>query len=251
MRLAIISDIHGNLPALEAALTSIEAQGVDQFLCLGDVAIFGPQPHECVARLQTLNCQFIMGNTDAYGLNPYPLPERNEDSRFFNAVEAWSAAQLTAADRDFITHFAATQTVQLDEELALLAFHGSPLSFNDAIRPETPAATLDQWFQPPLPALLTGGHQHVQFCQPYRSSIFLNPGSVGIPYASRTGRSRDVNPAYAEFAIITAANGHLDISLQRAPYALADLRAGVRASDMPAADWWLADWVDAGAVSLD
>ena len=243
MRLAIISDIHGNLPALEAALASLAAQGVDQYVCLGDVAVFGPQPRECLGRLQTLNCRFIMGNTDAYALQPYPLPHRNEESRFFNEVEAWSATQLTDADRDFISTFAATQTVQLDGDMALLAFHGSPQSFNDAIRPETARATMAEWFSPPQPALLAGGHQHVQFCQPYRDSIFLNPGSVGLPYVSRTGPSRDVNPTYAEFAIITAAQGHLDISLQRAPYALIDLQKAVAANGMPAADWWLADWV--------
>ena len=244
MRLAIISDIHGNLPALEAALTSSAAQGVDQYVCLGDVAVFGPQPHKCVARLQTLNCRFVMGNTDAYALEPYPLPHRDDQSTLFNEVESWSAAQLTDADRDFIRGFAATQTIRLDGEMALLAFHGSPRSFNDAIRPETPRTTLDNWFSPPLPALLAGGHQHVQFCQPYQRSIFLNPGSVGMPYAS-SGRSHDVNPSYAEFAIITAEQGHLDISLQRATYNLADLKKAVAASRMPAAAWWLADWVQA------
>src|SRR5262249_39977038 len=62
---AIISDIHGNLPALEAVLAEIAAERVERIVCLGDVATLGPQPHEVIARLRGLGCPVVMGNTDA------------------------------------------------------------------------------------------------------------------------------------------------------------------------------------------
>lgn len=62
--LAVISDIHGNLGALEAALTDIDKIGADELVCLGDVASFGPQPRETLRRVQALGCPVIMGNAD-------------------------------------------------------------------------------------------------------------------------------------------------------------------------------------------
>ena len=53
MRIAILSDIHGNLPALEVVLAAIAAEGIERVVCLGDVATLGPQPHEVIARLLT------------------------------------------------------------------------------------------------------------------------------------------------------------------------------------------------------
>ncbi|NIW96181.1 MAG: hypothetical protein GWN20_25895, partial [Phycisphaerae bacterium] len=80
MRLAIISDIHGNLIALEAVLAVLAQEEIDQMVCLGDVAATGPQPHETIARLRELNCPVVMGNTDDWLLNPHPHPVRDENS---------------------------------------------------------------------------------------------------------------------------------------------------------------------------
>ena len=99
MRVALISDIHGNLTALEAVLAELADEPVDQIVCLGDVAIFGPQPREALARVRELACPVVMGNTDAWALSPTPHPVRDEETRFFNAVELWGAAELTDADR--------------------------------------------------------------------------------------------------------------------------------------------------------
>ncbi|MBI3286567.1 MAG: metallophosphoesterase family protein [Chloroflexi bacterium] len=79
MRVAIFSDIHGNLVALEAILAEIERERVDQMICLGDVAATGPQPAETLHRLRELNCPVVMGNTDARFLNPQPFEATVED----------------------------------------------------------------------------------------------------------------------------------------------------------------------------
>ncbi|HEX5442031.1 MAG TPA: metallophosphoesterase family protein, partial [Ktedonobacterales bacterium] len=71
-KIAIIADIHGNLPALEAVLAAVAAEGVERIVCLGDVATLGPQPREVIARLRTLGCPVVMGNTDAILLAPQP-----------------------------------------------------------------------------------------------------------------------------------------------------------------------------------
>ena len=65
MRIALISDIHGNRIALEAVLADIRREGIDSIVCLGDVAAHGPEPKETVDLLRTLDCPVVMGNADA------------------------------------------------------------------------------------------------------------------------------------------------------------------------------------------
>jgi len=64
-KIAILADIHGNLPALDAVLAQIDAEGIERVVCLGDVATLGPQPREVIARVRALGCPVVMGNTDA------------------------------------------------------------------------------------------------------------------------------------------------------------------------------------------
>lgn len=75
MKVALISDIHGNAVALEAALAAIEEEGVDRVVCLGDVAATGAQPRQVIRRLRELGCPVVMGNTDAQFLSPPSFAE--------------------------------------------------------------------------------------------------------------------------------------------------------------------------------
>lgn len=70
MRIAIISDIHGNLTALQAVLADIKLQKVDDIICLGDIVTLGPQPKEVLNALKELNCVIIKGNHDAAVVDP-------------------------------------------------------------------------------------------------------------------------------------------------------------------------------------
>ena len=79
MRIAIISDIHGNLVALEAALNDLKTEHMDRIVCLGDVVSGGPQPGEVVAHLKTLNGPVVMGNMDTWCLNPHPGRRKEQE----------------------------------------------------------------------------------------------------------------------------------------------------------------------------
>ena len=82
--IAVISDIHGNLPGLEAVLNDIEEVGAEQIVCLGDVAGFGPQPREALASIKALGCPVVMGNADMEMLRPRQLEEIDgKDAQFF------------------------------------------------------------------------------------------------------------------------------------------------------------------------
>lgn len=242
MRLALLSDIHGNLFALEAALAAVNEQAVDQLICLGDVAAFGPQPRQVLARLQSLNCPIVMGNTDEWLLDPKPHPVRDEDSHKVTAVEMWAAEQLTTADLAFIRTFKPTIQQQLNENIDLLCFHGSPRSNTEIIRDTTPEPQLAEALNGQTATIMAGGHTHTQLLRRYQQSYIINPGSIGLPYEYKSNSTNVQNPPWAEYAIINLEGSKLDISLHRAQYDIRPLLAVVRQSGMPYADWWIQDW---------
>jgi predicted phosphodiesterase len=138
MRVAIISDIHGNLISLNAVLEDIERQTVDQIVCLGDVAATGPQPHEVVQRLRALNCPVIMGNTDEWLLQPTITEEADSTTAGIERIDLWCAGQLTESDREFLRGFVPSYSLALNDTIDVLCFHGSPHSHSDILRATTP-----------------------------------------------------------------------------------------------------------------
>ena len=134
MRLAVISDIHGECFALEQVLKDIRRQGIEQVVCLGDAVQGGSQPAETVARLRELHCPVVMGNADAWLLTGTSA-EGEETSEQQRAVREWSLAQLSESDLAFIQQFQPTLEVALEGGKTLLCFHGSPRSFDEIILP--------------------------------------------------------------------------------------------------------------------
>lgn len=241
MRAALLADIHGNLFALDAVLDALATKAIDQIVCLGDVAIFGPQPQETLARLRNLGCAVVMGNTDAWALTPTPHPMRNEETPHYNAIELWSAAQLNEADRAYIRTFQPTITVELTDkpdEATMLCYHGSPRSFHESIVATTPIAALDPMFKGIDALILAGGHTHQAYMRRYHDKILLNPGSVGRAYEIWSDGTPHDAP-WAEYALISYHAGEVQIGLRRVPYDVKALRDYTRTTAMPHSDWWL------------
>jgi hypothetical protein len=133
MKIALIADIHANLVSFEAVLADVERANVDQVICLGDVAATGPQPRETLGRLRTLGCPVIMGNADAWLLNPQPPDDTGAEARMTFEISRWCAEQLLDEDLEYIRTFHTTLEVSLGERGTLLCFHGSPRSYDEII----------------------------------------------------------------------------------------------------------------------
>lgn len=241
MRLALIADIHGNLAALEAVLAAITRAGVEEIVCLGDVAATGPQPREVLARLQGLGCPVVMGNADAELFEPGAPPEPNTDQVRFADIDRWAAAQLSGGELDFVRSFQPTIAIQLEPDGELLCVHGSPRGFNDVITATTPDDEVAPMLGERPATIIAGGHTHFPMLRRFREKVLFNPGSVGLAYAQRRDGSFIV-PAVAEYATLTVANGHREVAFHQVAY---DQGATVRAMferEMPHAEWWTADW---------
>ncbi|MFQ5420607.1 MAG: metallophosphoesterase family protein [Anaerolineae bacterium] len=246
MKFAIISDIHGNLVALEAVLAELKADAPVQIVCLGDVSVTGPQPRQSLAKVRELGCPVVMGNTDEWILAPTPFTIRSEDDQILYDLERWAAEQMTEADLAFIRTFQPTIELDLGDGRTLLCCHGSPRNNREIIRATTPDEELAEILGEHRVAIIAGGHTHTPMLRRLGNSFILNSGSVGLPMWREDGVVK--NPAWAEYALVEVANGRLNIALRRAPYPLDDLRAAIQNSVMPHAVRFLADWIPGGGA---
>lgn len=245
MNIAVIADMHGNLVALNAVLDDIAQRGIEQIVCLGDVAALGPQPREVLARLQALGCPVVMGNTDAWLLEPQLKEKPDEDSRNMQEVQYWCAQQLSASDQEYIRTFQTTIGVPLSAGKTMLCFHGSPRSFNEIIVATTPEEDLEKIFESVTANIMAGGHTHIQMFRRFEDVLLLNPGSVGLPMDGippMRRRKNILNAPWAEYAIVHAEGNALDVELLRVPFDVKTLLEIARSSGMPQAEWWTKDW---------
>lgn len=240
MRVAVLSDLHGNPFALDAVLADLP-HDVDSVVCLGDVAI-GPFPHEAIWRLRELDCPVVMGNWDAWLLDGVPALSGDVGPRL-SAQGEWCSAGLERDDRAFLRRFRPSVELMLDG-LRGLFFHGSPRSYNDMLLPDMPRADLDRALAGVAADLFVAGHTHLQTLRRRHDSLFANVGSVGLPFSDGpSGGSLRVSP-WAEYGLASVGERGLTLEFRRVRYDVGEMLAAARASGMPHADWWASCWMD-------
>jgi putative phosphoesterase len=242
MRLALISDQHGNDVAFRAALEDVERLEVEEIVCLGDVVQGGSEPTQTLDRLASLGCETVLGNADAFllevpGDSPEPVTERQLE------VREWTLSQFDTSQIEQIRAFAPVVRRELDG-VSLLLFHGSPRSFDDVLLPELGGEALEPFLGHDA-ALLAGGHTHLQWTRRIGDALYVNPGSVGISY------DRHADPlvlrSLAEWALVTVADGDVAVEFRQVPYAIEDVRTASDRSGRPYADEWTTQWASAPA----
>jgi predicted phosphodiesterase len=236
MRIAIISDIHGNCLALDKALTDLQEQGVSQTVCLGDAIQGGPQPAQVVARLQELGCPVVMGNADAWLLSGIETSPGEEVTERQLKTRGWTLSHLSDADRDYIRAFQPTVEVPLGNGRSLLCFHGSPYSFDDIILPETPEEEFHRFLDAFRPAIMTGGHTHMQQVRRLDNTFFFNPGSIGLAYNRHQPGEGFKADAWAEYAILSCEDDTISLEFRHIPFDPNDYVRIIISSGIPYAD---------------
>jgi predicted phosphodiesterase len=244
MRLAVLSDIHGNLPALEAVLDDIKAQGKpDAYMVLGDLVAFCPWPAETLARLRELPVAlFLQGNTDRYVVTgarstmqpvdsvgdwktmPKKLAERDANFR-------WTVERLAYDDFEFLRDLPTFLDVDVPGYGRLVAVHANAVDDETFLRPSVTDDELRTYFD--LDArLVLYGHTHcpldrVVGRETTRRRI-INDGSVGLPLDG------DPCPAYA---LLQFKGGRCQASIHRVAYDREAVIAELKRVDHPAQGW--------------
>ena len=245
MRVAVISDMHGNDLAFETVEADIQKQDIDQIVCLGDAVQGGPQPAEVVQRLRRLNCPVVMGNADAWLISGEETADEGippERLKKMGDVRLWSLSQLADDDRAFIANFQPTVTLELEDGLDLLCFHGSPTSFDDVILPAAPQEEFEKFLGAYTDHILTGGHTHAQQIRRNGKLFFFNPGSVGFAYSHYQPDGQFYADPWAEYAILSAENGQTSLEFRRIPFDVEQLIDIYRESGRPFADEAIAQY---------
>ncbi|MEW5940355.1 MAG: metallophosphoesterase family protein [Chloroflexota bacterium] len=239
MRIALISDTHGNFTALAATLTDIRSQQADQIIFLGDAATIGSEPAETLDALRELDCPCIMGNHDDAVLDPARAMEFQIAPNLHTSLH-WSIERLRADHFDFLETFLPTLEIPLSGNLSMLCFHGSPRSNTDMLLSTTPADTLDNYFSGQASSVWVGGHTHIQMARRHGDKLIVNPGSVGNAFknAFSPGKAPELLP-WAEYAILETADKTLSVDLRRVPFDTNEVLRRMSASGNPAAPWWL------------
>lgn len=189
--LGLISDIHANLAALEAVLAHAKAQGVSDFICLGDVVGYNGQPEECVQMLKAHGARNILGNHDNYIVSG----QNCERSKVVASIIDTHRTELSLDSLNWLS-----KSLDSITDGSTLMVHGGPQDHVDEYLYKVDLNTF-----PAGVTRLFAGHTHVQCKLDFETHIFCNPGSVGQP------RDGDPRAAYA----ILSGN---EIILQRVPY---------------------------------
>lgn len=176
MRVAALSDIHGNLPALEAVLTDVEHEQVDAIVVPGDT-VSGPWAAEVFDLMVGRDAQIVRGNADRLVL------ERDEGH-----LGAWSADRLGSERLALVATWPLVLELDLDGLGRVLVCHSTPVSDDPIYTRLTPDEELSALFGPVDAELLVCGHTHMQYDRRLPSGLrVVNPGSVGLPYEGRRG----------------------------------------------------------------
>ena len=206
MRLLVLTDIHGNMPALEAVLASPAAQGCDRVYSLGDHTGFGPQPRQAHERLLSLGAVMLLGNHDArlMQLDSPALQSRNW------ALLHWMGREMRGYRMDQLPMEAVAGPIMMT--------HAVPGCVDRLIWPEEAPAILDQL--PEGVKLMLSGHNHTPWDVTHNGRRSVNPGSVGMQEGG-TG-------AMAAFAVVDT--DHLTVTRHEVPYDISAVRAAYLAS---------------------
>src|SRR5258707_222805 len=184
MRIAILSDIHGNRTAFEAVLADLEQTSPDLILHGGDLADAGASPVEIVDRIRDLGWQGVVGNTDEMLFRPESLTEFAKQSpglqALFAAVEEMAVATREALGEERLAWLSGRPAFQIQGPMAL--GHASPESPWRAPAPEASDAELESVYGPLGQPIAIYGHIHRSYIRSVSEMIVANTGSVGLSY---------------------------------------------------------------------
>lgn len=214
MRLAVLADVHANLPALEAVLADVDRVGPDGIWVAGDLIGYNPWPNEVLEILRARRVRAIRGNHDRAAVGD-PAFAFNE---LASEAIRWTRIHLTPASVGYLKDLEDRVRITMPEGVVAM-FHGSPRDDDEYVLPWAADEDLVRIAGAPFVIL---GHTHLPMALTFRSGLLMNPGSVGQP------RDRDPRAAW----------GVLDLSrrrfeVRRVPYDIDGVATEIRKAGLP------------------
>jgi putative phosphoesterase len=224
---AVITDIHGNLPALQAALARIEELGIHSVFCGGDLVGYGPRPNEVCALIAEREIPTIYGNYD------YAIARDEEDcgcayvdphDRELGQLSVdWTLAHTSRESKDLMRELPFDLRFPVGG-VDIHLVHGSPRKVNEYLFEDKPASLYERLAAAESGPVLAFGHTHKPWVHEYGGVLFVNCGSVGKP--------KDGDPRGA-FAVLAPAAGSVEVRIERIEYDADAVAGEVREFGLP------------------
>lgn len=226
MRIGIVSDIHGNLPALDAVLADLSTRQVDALYCLGDLVGYGASPNAVVQRIRDEGIPTIMGNyDDGVGFDrdecgcAYRDPqERALGDRSF----AWTKDHTTETNKAYLRTLLPEIRFNASDQRVLLV-HGSPRRINEYLFEDRPIASFRRLAAGSQADLIVFGHTHRPYAKLVDRVWFVNAGSVGKP------KDGDWRACY----VLLSPGDELPAQFIRLPYDVERAARAIRETELP------------------
>lgn len=232
IQVAVFSDVHGNLPALEVVLKDIEQRGIRQKFCLGDLVDFAPWGNEVIEKIRSLNIPCLMGNHDeriAFDIPVVPLSKHSEEetNARFIAIDH-SKRHITEENKKFLSElpFHLKLNYKVGNKHWNIQLVHSSLSSNDTYLYESEK---DEIFTNMLndsqSDVIVMGHTHLSFKKQFENKTWaINCGSVG--------RSKEEN-RLASYVILTLDEEKITPEIVQLPYPIDETARQIRESGIP------------------
>lgn len=202
MRVAVLSDIHGNLVALDACLADLREQGgADAIVAAGDLCLDGPKPRKVLQRLQEVGALCIRGNTDRY----LAFPESETFEGQESAQLDWTRKQIGDTWLRWMRELPVSLRIG-DDGNELLIVHANAINDDEHLWPDADDATLERLVGDQRAAVIAFGHLHLPYARVWRGTLLVNVASAGLP--------KDGDPR-ACYALLTAQTGGWEVKHRR------------------------------------
>jgi putative phosphoesterase len=223
MRLAVIADIHGSMPSLNAALHEIHEHPVDGILVAGDMTC-GPNSVEVLQRLQEEKCWMVLGNNEGYLLrfdfNEAPAWWYTSQQWAFNR---WVYQHMDRSSLDFLRSLPEQRVIDIPGTAPIRLFHGTPRDTSEHLCPGLNPESLPRTFAETREAVLACGHSHVPWQVRQNGRLVFNPGAIFFPDNGSFG---------AQYALLTWETNHWGVEHRSVAYDHALVRADYQDSGL-------------------
>ncbi|MDN4526713.1 metallophosphoesterase family protein [Fictibacillus fluitans] len=182
MKIAFISDIHGNAVALETVLQDVKGKSVDQVVVLGDLCFRGPEPKRSLELVQALNTKVIKGNADEWvvrGIGEGEVPSHVMD--MMEKERLWCYERLNPEDIAYLQELPSDLTLN-SGPIRVHAFHATPDSLFEVVTPAESEPVLKEKMMGKQAEFYVYGHIHKAYVKYLAGKCLANTGSVGLPF---------------------------------------------------------------------
>ncbi len=212
MKIAFISDIHGNAIALDSVLVDIKKKSVDKIVVLGDLCYRGPEPKRSIELIRSLDTDVIKGNADEWvvrGVQQGEVPDKAID--MMNRERDWTLSRLEQSDVDYLSNLP-TKLDFVFMDIAINVFHATPDSLFEVVPPHAEEDMIQAKLMSSAESesqIYIYGHIHRSYIRYINGKIVMNTGSVGLPFDGL---------AMASYATVEIQEGMIRTSIERVAY---------------------------------